>query len=117
MESAAAVRRYAWTLLLVATAAAAECDKVEYAELQAKSRSNLEYHYCLSMIEATYFRDRAGREATAGVDSSRSTAGFARCADEGNRAAALLAKRHAQKQPPKCKSTLWNDGRDSAISP
>jgi len=120
-------QRVAGTLVVIATLAcpcfgwALPCPKMEFAELQSKSRAQLEDRYCQSLVDGGFAEERfysklkfrsefsaigARREADkADREAKEAQEEAAQCRDEAVRALDVLAKRF-KKPAPDCSKKI-----------
>jgi len=109
------------TLVYPCVGWALPCPKIEFAELQSKSRAQLEGRYCQSLVDGGFAEERfysklkfrgefsaigARREADmADREAKEAQEEAAQCRDEAVRALDVLAKRF-KKRAPDCSKTI-----------
>lgn len=95
------MKRIALLFFVISTAAFAECEKLEAADLQAKSRAELERRYCALMDSANVNQAAAGRQYAGGkADIGKRHADSATaCTLEAARALDVLDKRFKARAP------------------
>jgi hypothetical protein len=110
------VKRAAFALTIAAACAAphvaaSDCEKTEFAELQAKTKKGLELYYCdmkakAEALDVEFERFiEAAKRTGARVDRSKGDALIEvslRCSKESIRAFEILANKHKAKTPPAC---------------